>query len=27
MGKLAWLKVIAQNRRAIFKLASEAIGT
>jgi hypothetical protein len=27
MGKRAWLKVIAQNRRAIFKLVSEAIGT
>ena len=25
MGKLAWVKVIAQNRRTIFKLVKEAV--
>jgi hypothetical protein len=26
MGRLAWLKVITQNRRTLFKLAEEAFG-
>jgi radical SAM superfamily enzyme YgiQ (UPF0313 family) len=26
MGRLAWVKIIAQNRRTIFKLAKEALG-
>ncbi len=26
MGRLAWVKVIAQNRRTIFKLVKEAFG-